>query len=180
MTIDFNMNEKKERTGFLFILFTGIVLRLWQIGWGLPEIFEEAFPFHIAAKFWNWNGSGYDFNPHFFNYPALTFYLTFAVQAAQFGIGHLLGIYPTLVSFGNDVSSSIVVIRLLSIAFDAGTIVTAYKLTRTMFGSATALLTAGLIAVNTLHIKQAHLHKCRYCIDILRDDLHVVYLENVP
>lgn len=157
MTIDFNMNEEKERTAFLFILFIGIGLRLWQIGWGLPEIFEEAFPFHIAAKFWNWNGTGYDFNPHFFNYPALTFYLTFAVQAVQFGIGHLLGIYPTLVSFGNDVSSSIVVIRLLSIAFDVGTMVAAYKLTRTMFGSGTALLCAGLIAVNSLHIKQAHL-----------------------
>ena len=58
MTIDFKMNEKKERTAFLFILLAGTGLRLWQIGWGLPEIFEEAFPFHIAAKFWNWNGTG--------------------------------------------------------------------------------------------------------------------------
>src|SRR5436309_11200871 len=92
-----------ERQGFsfrstplLFILAAGLSLRLWNINWGLPELYDEATPLVKAWKMWNWGQGGFEFNPHFFNYPALTFYLQFVVQVIHYFIGHLLGSYPDL------------------------------------------------------------------------------------
>ena len=66
------INTYKENRILLFILLLGVCLRLWYIDWGLPELFEEATPLTISWKFWNWGNPGFNFNPQFFNYPALT------------------------------------------------------------------------------------------------------------
>ena len=138
----------------------GALLRLWHIGWGLPEVYEEAYPFAIAWKFWNWGQGGLDFNPHFFNYPALTFYLNFLVQAAHYGVGHLFGYYPTLESFHGsyavDPTVHIILARLLSVLFDAGTIIAIYKLGKECVNETAGMIAAVIVAGNPLFIRQAH------------------------
>src|SRR5207244_5897414 len=63
------------------IALAALALRLHGIGWGLPEVFEEAYPFKAAWEMWGWGPQrGLDLNPHFFKYPSLTLYLQFLVQ----------------------------------------------------------------------------------------------------
>lgn len=64
-----------ERSLFLALVMFGLALRLWHINWSLPFLYDEAIPLRISWQFWNWGKQGLDFNPHFFTYPALTFYL---------------------------------------------------------------------------------------------------------
>ncbi len=139
------------------IIAIGCFLRIWHLTWGLPELYEEAYPLRISSQMWNWGKPGLDFNPHFFNYPAFTFYLQFIIQAIRYGIGHLLGIYPDLQTFGNALQASIVSGRLVSVLFDTGTIMMVYLVGKRMAGIETGLIAAALIAINPLHIAESHL-----------------------
>jgi len=143
------------------ILLAGAAARCWHIGWGLPEIFEEATPFTVGWRYWHWGFPGLDFNPHFFNYPALTFLLNFILQSIHYAAGHLTGIYPDLSSFGKafaaDPSTFIVLSRLLTVAFDCATIYVVYLLSKEFMTPGAALLPALLIALNPLMIRNAHL-----------------------
>src|SRR5262245_29065555 len=91
---------KTETILLALIAALACAIRSWHIGWGLPEIFEEATPFTVAWRLWNWGSPGLDLNPHFFNYPALTFYLNFLLQAIHFGAGRLAGAYADIAAFG--------------------------------------------------------------------------------
>lgn len=57
----------------------GLGARAIGLGWGLPEVFEEAYPLKVAVRMWGFGEGGPDLNPHFFRYPSLVFYLEFIV-----------------------------------------------------------------------------------------------------
>jgi tetratricopeptide (TPR) repeat protein len=138
------------------ILAGGLVLRLWQINWGLPELFEEATPLRLGWGFWNWGKPGFDFNPHFFHYPALTFYVQFIAQAIHYGIGHLFGAYPNLNTFGITLTPLAVTARIITGLFDLGTIAVIYTLAKEIADKRTAILAACITALNPIHILHAH------------------------
>jgi len=138
------------------IIFAGALLRLWAINWGLPDLYEEAAPLVKSWKMWNWGGAGLEFNPHFFNYPALTFYLNFLVQALQFLLGFALGMYRSISTYGAEMTSIVIPARLLVVAFDIGTIWVLAKLVREHAGARPSFVAAALIALNPLHIEQSH------------------------
>jgi len=75
-----------------------LALRIQGIGAGLPEVYEEAYPFKVAWSMWGWGpGRGIDLNPHWFKYPGLVIDLQFLGQ----GLLYLLlsvtgGIHSTL------------------------------------------------------------------------------------
>jgi 4-amino-4-deoxy-L-arabinose transferase-like glycosyltransferase len=147
---------------FLFlVIVTGIGLRIWHINWSLPEIYEEAYPFFISGGFWNWGQIGLNLNPHFFHYPALTFYLNFLVQVIHYLIGHVMGLFPDLQTF-KQVSetaptSFVISARLISVIFDIGTISIIYILGKECAGKTAALIAAAFTATNPLLIEQSHL-----------------------
>ena len=153
--------ERWTGSALLVILLAGAAVRCWHIGWGLPEIFEEATPFTIGWRFWHWGSPGLDLNPHFFNYPALTFLLNFILQAMHYGAGHLAGTYPDLASFGNafasDPTTFIVLSRLLTVAFDCATMYAVYLLSKEFMTSGAALLPTLVVALNPLMIRNGHL-----------------------
>ncbi|MBI5216114.1 MAG: glycosyltransferase family 39 protein [Ignavibacteriae bacterium] len=153
-------DNRKEWLFLLSILVFAFSIRLWNINWSLPEIYEEAYPFHIAWKFWNWDGQGFDFNPHFFNYPALTFYVQFLVQTFHYLIGSVLGLYPNVQAYHqayvNDPSTFIVLGRLVSVFFDVSTIIVLYIIARKYFDKFVAFLVALLLSLNPIHLKQSH------------------------
>ncbi len=154
-------NNLRHRIFLFLILILGVALRIWNINWDLPEIYEEAYPFRTAWNFWNWNGTGFDFNPHIFNYAALSFYFQFVIQVIHFCIGWIVGLYPNLQAFhqafDKDPTSFIIMARLGSIIFDIGTIIITYYLGKLIFGKTPALLAAAFTSVNVLHIKESHL-----------------------
>src|SRR5437879_231806 len=116
----------KKHKYLLALLLGGAVLRMWHIGWGLPELYEEATPMSIALRFWDSSS----LNPHFFHYPALTFYIHYLGQALTYGIGHLFGFLPDFRSFESNITVLAILSRSLSAAFDLGTIAALYLLAR--------------------------------------------------
>src|SRR5262249_32755740 len=80
----------------LAISVVALVLRLVGDAFGLPNHYhwDEPTIVNRAIRM----GSG-DLNPHFFYYPGLTFYLTFASEAALFAIGRVLHIYTSTDAF---------------------------------------------------------------------------------
>ncbi len=141
----------------LFIVLGGIVLRLWQIGWGLPELYEEATPLTIAWKLWNWGGTGLDLNPHFFNYPALTFYLQFLLQGVRYLAGAAVGVYGSLRDFSTTMTPLVVGGRFLTVLFDAGIIWTVYLLAGRYADRRAAIIGALAVAVNPTHVRLSHM-----------------------
>jgi 4-amino-4-deoxy-L-arabinose transferase-like glycosyltransferase/tetratricopeptide (TPR) repeat protein len=138
------------------IVLAGALFRLWSIDWSLPDLYEEATPLVKSWKMWNWGGEGFAFNPHFFNYPALTFYLHFLLQALQFLLGFALGIYRSISTYGAEMTSIVIPARLLGVAFDTGTIWVLAKLVREEAGEEASYVAAALVALNPLHIEQSH------------------------
>jgi 4-amino-4-deoxy-L-arabinose transferase-like glycosyltransferase len=135
----------------------GVAIRVWHLDWGLPELYEEATPFWRAWGFWNWGGEGWDFNPRFFNYPALTFYLHFLLQGAFYLLGKIGGVYSDLESFRlafeTDPAPLILGARMLGVAFDAGTIVLTATIGRRLLGVGGGVLVALVMAFNPLHVE---------------------------
>jgi len=150
-----------EQVVLIVILTLGFGLRLWNVNWDLPEIYEEAYPLTISWKFWNWGHAGFNFNLTFFNYPALTFYIQFLVQAVHYVVGYLSGTYNDLQAFQKAYETNptvfVVLARLVSLLFDMGAILVAYFFARRFADYRAGLLAALLVAINPLHIEQAHL-----------------------
>ncbi|NNE08271.1 MAG: tetratricopeptide repeat protein [Gemmatimonadetes bacterium] len=74
------MTTRRRFTLAAALFVFAFAVRLWHIGWGLPGVYEEGFALERAWGFWNWGGAGFDWNPHWFNYPTLYSYMQFAVQ----------------------------------------------------------------------------------------------------
>src|SRR5262245_41588717 len=81
------------------VLLGCVVLRLWRLTLGLPDFLEEAIPLRLALGMRDVASGAVDWNPHHFNYPSLAVYLHFLVQQLVFGLGHLLGAYPSYADY---------------------------------------------------------------------------------
>jgi 4-amino-4-deoxy-L-arabinose transferase-like glycosyltransferase len=143
----------------MLLLTVGFALRVYHLDRWLPDIFEEATPVNQARDFWGWNTGAFDFNPHFFHYPALSFYIHFAFQAIALGIGTLSGDIASLTEFRHlldtDFPRFILLGRLVTVAFDLGTILVIYLLGRRIGSPWTAWFAAFLLALNAFHIEAA-------------------------
>jgi 4-amino-4-deoxy-L-arabinose transferase-like glycosyltransferase/tetratricopeptide (TPR) repeat protein len=156
-----------EHRALLAIVALALLIRLWHVNWGLPAVYEEAMPMNVAWQMWNWDGDGIDLHPrvehkeHFFIYPALTFYLNFLLQAIQFLVGRFTGAYENLAAFRaafeTDPTAFALIARFVTIGFDVGTIIVAYRIGVRFFPGAAGSVAALLIVLNPLHVRQAHL-----------------------
>src|SRR5207249_4654538 len=69
------------------LLVLAAALRFHGLGWGLPDVYEEAYPFKKAWDMWGFGPMRrFDLDPHFFKYPSLTLYLQMLGQALTFGL----------------------------------------------------------------------------------------------
>lgn len=147
---------RNERIFFGLILLACAFVRIWHITWSLPDLYEEATPFNVAWRFWSWGNAGFDFNPNFFNYPALSFYIHFIIQGVYYVIGALTGSFADLEAFRqafeSDPTRFIVHARLVTVAFDLGVLLLVYAIGRTIAGSRVALCSSAIAAINRLMI----------------------------
>ncbi len=145
----------------LGILTLALGLRLFHIGWGLPEVYEEATPYRKAWVFWNWGNPGLDLHPRFFNYPALSFYIHFGVQATHYAAGRATGTIGSLEEFRSaserDPGTALILARLANAAMDLGTVLFVFLLTRRLAGEQPAFLAGLLVAAAPLHLQQAQM-----------------------
>jgi 4-amino-4-deoxy-L-arabinose transferase-like glycosyltransferase len=152
----------RELRVILSILVVALAVRVYQMGWGLPFVYEEAIPLKRAWTMWGWGTStGADLNPHFFNYPSLTIYLHFVAQGLLYLAMRLGG----LVTSGGDYHARYLVDptpvyyvgRLMSVLFGVATVLLTYPVGRRCFGRGAAVSAAALVAVNTFHISRSQL-----------------------
>jgi 4-amino-4-deoxy-L-arabinose transferase-like glycosyltransferase/tetratricopeptide (TPR) repeat protein len=154
-------NQTPKRIILLFIIAVALGLRVWNISWGLPEFYEEGIPLRASWDFWNWGKEGISLNPSVFVYPAFTFYLQFLIQSIHYFIGNLVGVYHGLASFqqafDNNPTAFVLIARVTTIVFDLGTVIVAYEIGKSCLDRRAGLLAAMFIALNPLHIQEAHL-----------------------
>jgi len=154
-------------------LLTAIVaialgLRFYGMNWGLPLVYEEAYPFKKAWDMWGWGpDAGLDMNPHFFNYPTFFFYVQFVGQAITFGLLRLLHLLAPEHAWGITSSLDIRALytldktpfylmgRGISVLFAAATVVVTWKIGRRVSGVAAAAVAALLVALNQFHISKS-------------------------
>jgi 4-amino-4-deoxy-L-arabinose transferase-like glycosyltransferase len=143
-----------------------LALRLHGMDWGLPLVYEEAYPFKKAWDMWGWGAdAGFDLNPHFFNYPTLFFYVQLAGQAFTFGLLRLLDVFAPEHPWGVASSLDIralytldktpfyLVGRGISVLFAAATVIVTWKIGRRVGGAAAAA--ALLVGLNHFHISKS-------------------------
>ncbi|MBV1690029.1 glycosyltransferase family 39 protein [Novosphingobium sp. G106] len=137
------------------ILVIALVICLYSIRFGLPALNDpDELTFELGAlKMLR----GPTLNPGWFGHPATTtMYVLALVTAAVFGIGHLLGRFPTVGSFADaiyaDPSWVILPGRIAMAVFALATIYLTYLLARELLGRRTALAAAALLAVNPVHV----------------------------
>ena len=138
----------------LVLLAVALIVRLWQIGWALPEMYEEAYPLAIAWKFLPIGGAGFTLDPDFFHYPALSFYVQLVLLGVHYAVGHLAGWYADLAAFRTayetDATLFMIPARMVSVLFDLGTVALAYLSAKRWFGATAALLAAAAVALSPL------------------------------
>ena len=140
----------------LLIICAACAIRLWGIGWGLPEAYEEATPMHRAFAFWGKETGRFDFNPHFFNYPSFYFYIQFAVQGVYYILGALFGQFPSLAAFrlhlDQNTSAFVLLGRLTTMLFGVCTVFLVHLLGKRFFNEKAGLIGSFLLTFNLIHV----------------------------
>jgi hypothetical protein len=139
------------------ISLLALALRLYGLGWGLPAVYEEAYPFKKSWDMWGWGPSRHlDFNPHFFNYPTFYFYVQFLGQGLLFLILKLRGVIHSALDFrvlyALDKTSFYWMGRGISALCGTLTVPVTFWLGRRAAGARAGVAAALLVAVNQVHI----------------------------
>lgn len=150
--------DVKSHGPLALILLLGLALRIWGIGFGLPNTNcrpDESILVQKALGF----GTG-DLNPHFFNYPTLFMYLLFGLYGGYFVLGKAWGAFASVRDFEwaflLDPSNVYLIGRGVGALFGGMTIWAVYRLGRELYSSDTGLLAALLMAFSFLHVRDSH------------------------
>lgn len=140
------------------ILAAGLALRLWGIGFGLPNLHcrpDESTLVDKALAI----GAG-DLNPHFFNYPSFHFYLLALLYGAYYAIGRAIGWFSGVADFERlfffNPSSFYLLGRICSAALGTASVGLAYLLGRKLDGRRAGLLSALFLSLAFLHVRDSH------------------------
>jgi len=142
---------RPSTTGLALVLVVAAVLRFWSLGYGIPFAVGVDEP-EIMVRVVTMLKTG-NFNPHFFDYPGLTFYLQVPVAIARFLTGAILGRFQSLDQV--DAGEFYLWARALTALLGVGTVFLTYHVGM-RWGARHALLGAGLLAVLPMHVRESH------------------------
>jgi Dolichyl-phosphate-mannose-protein mannosyltransferase len=153
------VKEPSAHTTLLaIVVILGAGLRLWGIGFGLPHPMTRPDEEFIVSKALGFFGG--DYNPHFFEWPSFYFYVVHAVFTVVYLVGHVTGAYADVDVFTRataaDPAWAHLALRLMSVAWGTATLLVAYSLAKSLFDRSTALVSAALLAVSYLHVRDSH------------------------
>ena len=158
------MKDSDHRPVLLSMLLTtlslALFLRLYGISWGLPDVFEEATPLREAWKMWGWGPmSGFDPNPHFFNYPSLPIYCQLIGQGVLYIVLRLWKIVDSTIDFSAlyvaDPTAFLITGRLITALFGFGAVWGLYGLCRKIVSPLAAIAAAFFLSISTFHIEKS-------------------------
>ena len=134
----------------LFLL--ALALRLIGNGAGLPEVYEEAYPFKIAWKMWGWGPAPFDLNPHWFKYPGLAIDLQFLGQGLLYlvllSVGKIHSTTDFRVLHQLDPTAFYRLGRAITALLGAATVIPVFALARKAAGRGAAIAAAVLVVVS--------------------------------
>lgn len=140
------------------IVVAGAAVRLWGIRFGLPHVAtrpDEEFIVRVALGFF----SG-DYNPHFFQWPSLYFYVVHALARIECGVRVAAGWHENTaacVTWIREAPTAFFLsVRLISVACGVATIAVVHGLGRALFGRMAGLLAAFFVAFAYLHVRDSH------------------------
>jgi len=144
-----NPTRRADTAWLAAIVGLGAMLRLYPVWFGLPYL--NARPDETVALGHAVAVMRGDFNPHFFHWPSLTFYLFAAVFSA------ISDVYGAVVPAGvlSDAGYFIVARIVVALAGTA-TVVVLFSLGRRMADAWTGLAAAAFFAVAILHVRESH------------------------
>ena len=139
----------------------GLALRLPNLGWGLPDVAEEAYPLKKALAMWGWQQGHIQWDPQTVGWPSLSFYLHLLLQHLHYAVGRLTGRFADrldyLVSFTADHHDLLLLSRLLGVLAACGLIFVTARLARRLTGPAGGWLAGLLLAFSPLLIHHSQL-----------------------
>ena len=133
------------------ILAVAALLRFVGIGAGIPFNIGVDEP-EIMSRVVQMMRTG-DFNPHFFDYPTLYFYLQLGVAVLRFMVGASLGRWTSLDQV--DAADFYLPGRAVTALLGTATVLLVYRI-GLRWGARHAALAAGLMAVMPLHVRESH------------------------
>lgn len=139
------------RIWLLVVLAVAAALRFWHLGHGIPfavGVDEPVVMQHVLAIL----RTG-DYNPHFFHYPGLAFYLHVPVAILRFVSGALDGRWHSL--DGMTIDDLYLWSRALTAALGTLTVLLVHHV-GLRWGARHGLLAAGLMAVMPMHVRESH------------------------
>lgn len=154
--------ERMRRTYWAMggVLALALGVRVLGLDWGLPQVYEEAYPFKRSWPMWGWGpDASLDLNPHFFNYPTLYFYVQFIGQGLLYVVLRVFGVVDSVldyrVLYALDKTPFYLMGRSLTVLFAAGTVLVTYRLGAHVRGFTAGVVAALLVAVNHVHITKS-------------------------
>jgi hypothetical protein len=147
-----------RRAGFgvlAIILALALIIRLHGIGFGLPSLYDPDEPIFmvLALKLLK----DQTLNPGWFGHPGTTtIYLVALIDVAVLGWGLVTGHFGSVHDFAMaayaDPGLLFIPARVAMALFGVGCVWLTWSIGRRLFGWTPALIAAGLVAVNSLHV----------------------------
>ena len=133
------------------VFVVAVLLRIPHLGWGLPEIEEEALPMKKAFEMWGWDTGRVTLNPQTVGWPSLSFYVHLLLQHGYVLVCRAAGVfhnrYDYYVQFLVDSDHVVLVSRAVSVLAAAGVAVAGYRVARRLAGTFAGLLAGTLLAI---------------------------------
>lgn len=142
---------RPSSAALVLILAVAAILRFWALGQGIPFALGVDEP-EVMERAVRMMKTG-DFNPHFFDYPALYIYFQAIVAVLRFIWGAMHAEWSSLTQA--PASAFYLWGRALTASLGTLTVLVVYR-TGLRWGSVTAMVAAALFAVMPLHVRESH------------------------
>ena len=140
----------------LFILLLALGLRLWGIGWGLPNA-TRLFSYHpdeslVVGASLTVNPFAFQFDPGFYNYGSLGLLL----NSVAIHLGEFAGLVPPGPAQGVPSATALLVARLVTAFLGVGTCGFLFGAGRRLYGAAAGIAAAIFYAITPLAVQHGH------------------------
>ena len=151
------LQERRWRFLLIAILALAMLLRLWGMGFGLPQKVHPDEPL-LADRAVDALVTG-NFNPAFFHWPSFMIYFLFFIYLIVYSIGHIAGIYPDTHAFFQSYYSNPTTYfwigRMTTSLFCIAGMSWLYLIGKRIAGRAAGLAAATLMGFNALTVENS-------------------------
>ena len=144
----------------LILALISLLVRSWNLNWGLPELEEEALPLKKAFAMCGWGTGQLRLDPETSGWPSLSFYIHMLVQYLEYGVGRLAGFFDNRGDFFlQQITWTPVAVWARGVGVAAATVMTwvGARLGGRLAGTGGALVAGGLLAFSPMLTRQAQL-----------------------